>query len=181
MGSLIETPDIHLAETDHHAFNRSVWGAISADTELAELNFRIETNKFGQLVMSPPPSPSHGKKQFGIGSLIEDLTSGGGEVLTECPISTSDGIKAADIAWCSDEVWETAKDENCFFECPELCVEVLSPSNTKSEIKEKQKLYFEAGAKEVWICDLEGKMTFYTNEENALEKSNMLPDPPQNV
>jgi hypothetical protein len=29
---------------------------------------------------------------------------------------------------------------------PEICVEIISPSNTESEIQEKQALYFEAGA-----------------------------------
>ena len=50
------------------------------------------------------------------------------------------------------------------FECaPEICVEILSPSNTPSEMREKRKLYFEAGAGEVWICDASGKMNFYTS------------------
>jgi hypothetical protein len=28
-------------------------------------------------------------------------------------------------------------------------------------ITEKRQLYFEAGAEEVWLCDANGKMTFY--------------------
>jgi Uma2 family endonuclease len=31
--------------------------------------------------------------------------------------------------------------------------EILSPSNTAGEIDEKIALYFEAGAREVWICE----------------------------
>ena len=45
---------------------------------------------------------------------------------------------------------------------PEICVEVLSPSNSEPEMNEKRALYFEAGAHEVWICDLDGKMEFHT-------------------
>ena len=44
---------------------------------------------------------------------------------------------------------------------PEICVEVISPSNTASEIEEKKQLYFEAGAKEVWLCDDDGTMRFF--------------------
>ena len=44
---------------------------------------------------------------------------------------------------------------------PELCIEVLSESNTRAEIDEKQGLYFERGALEVWTCDPEGRMHFY--------------------
>ena len=45
---------------------------------------------------------------------------------------------------------------------PEICVEVLSPTNSLAEMNEKRALYFEAGAHEVWICGLDGKMEFYT-------------------
>jgi Uma2 family endonuclease len=45
---------------------------------------------------------------------------------------------------------------------PEVCVEVLSPSNSEPEMNEKRALYFEAGAHEVWICRRDGKMEFYT-------------------
>ena len=43
---------------------------------------------------------------------------------------------------------------------PEICVEILSPSNTQPEINEKRALYFDAGATEVWICNLNGSMSF---------------------
>ena len=46
-------------------------------------------------------------------------------------------------------------------EAPPICVEVLSPTNTKGEIEGKRELYFERGAREVWVCDLDGKMAFY--------------------
>jgi Uma2 family endonuclease len=41
-------------------------------------------------------------------------------------------------------------------------VEILSPSNTKGEIDEKRQLYFEAGASEVWLCDEDGGIRFFT-------------------
>jgi hypothetical protein len=43
---------------------------------------------------------------------------------------------------------------------PEICVEVLSPSNSAAEINEKLALYFDAGATEVWICNLDGPCPF---------------------
>jgi len=170
-------PEIALAETDFHAFNQAVWNRLSEDPELAKLDFRIETDKHGQAIISPPPAPSHGKKQSRISFLLQSLRTDG-EVISECPISTSEGVKAADNVWCSDEVWQTANDSSCFIKCPELCVEVISPSNTKSEISEKKRLYFECGAKEVWTCDLEGSMTFYQSEESVLETSELFPEFP---
>ena len=53
------------------------------------------------------------------------------------------------------------KGQIAFEIAPEICVEVPSPDNTTGEMEEKKTLYFEAGAEEFWICDLEGKMSFF--------------------
>ena len=49
----------------------------------------------------------------------------------------------------------------CFPTSPEICVEVLSPSNTEAEIREKMALYFDAGAREVWLCAASGAVSFF--------------------
>ena len=36
------------------------------------------------------------------------------------------------------------------------CIEIVSPSNSEAEIREKRALYFGVGATEVWICNLDG-------------------------
>ncbi len=180
MSSVLSLPEIETAGVDFHAFNLAVWNCVSADKELATLSFRIETDKHGQLIMSPPPSPSHGKKQIDLGCLLKTRKTSG-EVISECPVSTSEGVKAVDAAWCSDEVWKSAENKNCFETCPELCIEVLSPSNTKSEIEEKKRLYFEGGAKEVWICSIEGELTFFVSAEEVILNSKLFPDFPKSV
>jgi hypothetical protein len=40
--------------------------------------------------------------------------------------------------------------------------EVMSLSNTEEEIHEKMALYFDAGAREVWLCAKGGAMSFFT-------------------
>jgi hypothetical protein len=45
--------------------------------------------------MSLPPVPGNGKKQNWIATLSEQLLPNE-HVVTECPISTSDGVKAID-------------------------------------------------------------------------------------
>jgi len=40
---------------------------------------------------------------------------------------------------------------------PDLCVEVVSPSNTKRELREKTKEYFFAGTRMVWIVEPEDR------------------------
>jgi hypothetical protein len=84
------------------ALNLARWNKILADKELAHLPHRIETDRHGHILMSPPPAPSHGKKQFRIGAILEKHLPEG-VIITECPISTSDGIKFADVAWLSPD------------------------------------------------------------------------------
>ena len=141
-------------------FNLRRWAELQTDTNLARVEDRIETDRFGHLIMSPPPSAHHGSYQFRIGALL-DRHMPGGRVLTECPISTADGVKAADVAWASAECLEQLGSRACFPRAPEICVEVLSPGNTEAEMREKMSLYFDAGAKEVWHCTEAGRMTFF--------------------
>src|SRR5216110_1653097 len=84
------------------AFNLGRWAELLADRELAKVEGRIETDRHGHVIMSPPPAPSHGSFQLEIGHLLRELLPNG-RVLTECPISTADGVKAADVAWASPE------------------------------------------------------------------------------
>ena len=104
-----------------------------------------------------------------------------GETITECPISTADGVKAADVAWASVECWNELGNRACFVRSPEICVEVLSPSNTKQEIQEKIALYFEAGAREVWVCGAIGAMTFHGADASRLSHSLLCPSFPARI
>src|SRR5437762_9648780 len=145
MGTLtIELPP-HQTQT---AFNLRRWAELLADRELARFEGRIETDRHGQIIMSPPPAPSHGSFQSEIAYLLRSFMPNG-RTLTECPISTADGVKAADVAWASHECMRELGNRPCFPRAPEICVEALSPSNTEAEIREKIALYFDAGAKEV--------------------------------
>jgi Uma2 family endonuclease len=162
-------------------FNLRRWEELLADRELAKVEGRIETDRHGHIIMSPPPAASHGGFQFHIGTLMLNLLRRG-RVLTECPVSTADGIKAADVAWASPERIKELGDLPCFPRAPEICVEVLSPSNTEAEIEEKMALYFDAGAREVWLCDQDGSMRFFIGgATRPLRTSKLCPRFPRRV
>src|ERR1700680_2792404 len=82
------------------AFNLRRWHEVLADPSLAKLPHRIETDRHGHIVMSPPPAFSHSQRQGKIVGLILKLLPEG-EAMPECPLSTSDGVKAIDVAWLS--------------------------------------------------------------------------------
>ncbi|MBI4657332.1 MAG: Uma2 family endonuclease [Verrucomicrobia bacterium] len=142
------------------SLNMRRWAELLADPELAKFEGRIETDRHGHILMSPPPAPNHGSLQSEIVYLSRThmLHS---RIITECPISTADGVKAADVAWASPECLRELGDLACFPRAPEICVEVLSPSNTEAEMQEKMALYFDASAQEVWFCGEFGVMSFF--------------------
>jgi len=161
------------------AFNRRRWKEVCADPELAKLPGSLETNAHGQILMSPPPAGNHSFRMSRILFQLQALL--GGIALPECPISTLNGVRAADVGWYTEERFTQVKGQIAFEIAPEICVEVLSPSNTDSEMREKKKLYFEAGAQEVWFCDTSGKMAFFQREapEQPRQKSPLCAEFPR--
>ena len=111
------------------------------------------------------------------------MTLLGGNALVECPISTLDGVRAADVGWYSEDRFARVIGQVAFEIAPEICVEVVSPSNTIGEMEEKRNLYFQAGAEECWICSLEGQMVFfYRDSQNEVHhQSRVCPKFPQTV
>jgi len=162
-------------------FHRQRWAEVLHDAELAKLSQRIETNAYGQIVMSPPPSGSHSTRQYRIARELERLL--GEQSLTECPVITQDGTKAIDAAWYSPQRFLEVRGQDAFEIAPEICVEVLSPSNTPAEMQNKRALYFDAGALECWQCDLEGHMTHYHRDQPEQPKSasNLCPSFPGTI
>jgi len=146
--------------------NVARWQELLADRELARLPHRIETDRLGRIIITPPPSLTHGSRQFRIARLLAMLLPDG-QLVTECPLSTADGVKAIDVAWLAPGRTEVDKGDLVLLTAPEISVEILSPSDSAEEMIEKRTLYFEAGAKEVWICELDGRLSFYSAGELA--------------
>ena len=154
------------------------WQEVCEHPSLQDLPFKIELNERGEIVMAPV-RVAHSAYQGEIGFLLRSQRQEG-KVLAECAIKTIKGTKVADVAWASDARFAQIKDE---IECsiaPEVCVEVLSLSNTDDEIAEKRRLYFDQGAQEVWICHGDGDMHFY-NPAGKLEQSVLFPHFPQHI
>jgi Uma2 family endonuclease len=161
------------------AFNLRRWNQVLADPVLAKIEGRIETDRHGNIIMSPPPAASHGGYQFQLAAELNQRMRQG-RVTTECPISTADGVRAADVAWASPECLRHLGNRAVYPRCPEICVEVLSPRNTRSEIEEKKQLYFDAGAREVWFCSNTGVLTFF-NVSGQIPTSGLCPQFPKRI
>ena len=138
------------------------WSDVLQDQSLQNLPYKIELNEWGQIVMTPA-SNQHANYQGKIlfilrGSMV------GGEVFTECSIETDVGVKVADVAWCSASFFQKHGFETPFTAAPEICVEVISPSNSEQQMQQKMALYFHRGAKECWLVSEEGHARFFDRE-----------------
>ena len=165
----IELPDL----APQTRFNLARWSEILADPQLAKLPYRIETDQHGYLVMSPPSAPLHGQRQVDVALLLRQLVPKG-RTLSECPVSTAAGVKAIDVAWLAPERTENIPRLTLFERAPDICVEILSPSNSAAEIDQKRALYFDAGAAEVWICNLDGSMSFFVAPHHQQTPASVL-------
>ncbi len=157
------------------------WEALSESTILPEelKAWRIETNARRQIFLMPAPRLDHQRYEAEILFLLRRLLLDGSPV-SQCGVQTSDGTKQPDVVWASDTLWRSHPDKASFSSAPEVCVEVLSPSNSRREIEEKLQLYLEAGAQEVWVCDDEGVMTFF-NADGAMIQSRLCPNFPARI
>lgn len=147
------------------------WSEVLNNPFLQNLPFKIELNKYGQILMSPA-SNQHGRLQYTVGEQIKRKKRSG-EIIIECSIQTSDGVKVADVAWASDAFIEKYGFETPYRHAPEICVEVVSPSNSKEEIANKVELYLAKGAEEVWIVTIDKQISYF-DPTGEIEKSSLV-------
>jgi Uma2 family endonuclease len=137
------------------------WNELLNDSFFRDIPYKVELNKYGQILMSPA-SNRHGILQNKVARQIEKFKQSG-VVIIECSILTSEGVRVADVAWASDAFIAEFGETTPYPKAPEICVEVVSPGNSKAEIEEKIRLYLEKGALEVWIVSVNGKVNFFTH------------------
>jgi Uma2 family endonuclease len=156
------------------------WKEICENPSLKDLPYKVETNRFDQIIMSPAFS-WHGGYQAEIGQILGKLLPQG-RVIMECAIETGDGTKVPDVIWISKERHAPQKRAFSFTMAPEICIEVLSGSNSRGEMDDKMKLYFTAGAEEVWLCDENGHVEFFVRGSiGAVPASRLCPEFPTQI
>ncbi len=160
------------------ALHQITWEELCADPSLQDLPYRIELNGLNQIVMSPLHF-RHGRYQSRVANLLTRLLPSG-EASVEAAVSTSDNMKVPDVIWAPHAFFQQYGEAFALPVAPDICVEVLSPSNRALEIEQKRQLYFESGAREVWICGLEGEMRFYT-PAGQTERSVICPNFPLQI
>jgi len=155
------------------------WSDVLEDKSLRDLPYKVELNEHGSITMTPA-SNRHGKLQSLISHLLRNQMYDG-DVISECSIQTDRGVKVADVAWMSDTFFKTHGDATPFPQAPEVCIEIVSPSNSKRELDEKVAVYFASGASEVWVCSDTGQITIYAAGGNVGNASTLFPEFPPSI
>jgi Uma2 family endonuclease len=154
MGALndLRTEPLSIAE------QLALWHKLCSDPLYGNLPGKTETDAYGRLLMSPL-NFNHSRMQGRIAYLLQ--TALGGEAMPEAAIATPGGVKEPDVVWCSDAFLRAHAGKETLTRAPEICVEVLSSSNTQAEMREKIALYLAAGAQEVWLVSQAGEVEIH--------------------
>ena len=111
--------------------------------------------RHGEPVLVPPPIHKHHRIQRRLFRLLERAAGDAGEVSMEMgfqPLGQYE-YRIADIVFLAKDRWDSI--DRYLLGSPDLVIEVLSPSNTAAEMRDKRKLCLETGSREFWIVDLE--------------------------
>jgi hypothetical protein len=86
------------------------------------------------------------------------------------------GVKVAEVVWCSAPYLDRHRQALCsgeaaMVQAPDLCVEIMSPSNSRAEMEERAGLYLAAGAREVWILGTDLSATIFGTEGSRAESA----------
>lgn len=138
---------------------RGRWQRMLHDPVLADVPGKLELTEKGTLELSPASTRHSIVQAFVTGELRRLRPEG--TTLTECAIETDIGVRVPDVAWASPEFMNAHGMTSPLPRAPELCIEVLSPTNSRPEMQQKTAAYLAAGAIEVWLVAEDGTVDMF--------------------
>jgi Uma2 family endonuclease len=109
----------------------------------------------GRLVREPRPAYLHGRVVVQIAHLLAsyiDAHPGAGRIVTESGFVLEDvplTLRGPDVAFV--RAGRTEPEQGFFHGAPDIAVEVVTPSNTATELQQKVLEFLEAGTELVWV------------------------------
>jgi Uma2 family endonuclease len=110
----------------------------------------------GELVEFPPVKKLHTRLQKRLIALLEArLNPAHWGVDKEFPFRPAPecGVWVADVAAYSMAAWDQTEGDDYFRGVPAIIIEVLSPSNTASEMLDRESVCLRNGGQEFWMAD----------------------------
>jgi Uma2 family endonuclease len=111
----------------------------------------------GELIELPPAELNHNRIAYRIckrldAAVVEAREAGAPSELGEACMEM--GYRLTGDGWVQPDVSVTHAgqvEEKYFLDAPAIAIEVVSPANTAEELDAKTELYFQYGAREVWL------------------------------
>lgn len=110
----------------------------------------------GEVVEFPPVKKIHTKLQKRLVNLLESSNRlGQYGVDKEFPFRPDAEYEVwiADVAVFSQLIWDQTPDDDYYRGVPVIVIEVLSPSNTASEMLQREEICLRHGGQEFWLVD----------------------------
>ncbi len=110
----------------------------------------------GEVIELPPVKKLHTKLQRRLVELLQARVDPAAQAVDkEFPFRPTPELEVwiADVAVFSLTAWEETPDDDYFRGVPAVVVEVLSPSNTASEMLEREEMCLRHGGREFWLVD----------------------------
>ena len=161
--------DQHAGTQLSRAELRARWRQMLRDPMLADVPGKLELTDKGTIELSPA-NTRHGILQAFVTRELH-RSRPDGTTITECAVETDIGIRVPDVVWASPQFMDRHGTTSPLPSAPELCVEVLSPGNTKPEMQRKTAAYLAAGAIEVWIVAEDGTVETFDGDGRVAESS----------
>lgn len=128
----------------------------------------------GEVVVMPRPGFRHGRRQGRVFAILDSFGAGAkhGRAATDVGILTGrdpDSVRGPDVAyWSYERIPADQEPAGYPSVAPDLCVEILSPSNRRAELREKIIEYFRVHVRMVWLIDPEDRtLTIYRSVDEA--------------
>jgi Uma2 family endonuclease len=153
-------------------------------TALPDDGMKHELNE-GELIVTALPKPRHGTCQARLArALLEFVTSrDAGEVFTESGYRlTPHTVRGPDVSFVRTS--RLQGPDEYFNGAPDLAVEIVSPGDDASDLRQKIKQYLDAGTSVVWVVyprsrqieiHTPGKTIRRVGVEDTLEAPELLP------
>ncbi|MBM3734777.1 MAG: Uma2 family endonuclease [Acidobacteria bacterium] len=115
----------------------------------------------GEVVLVSAPKQRHVDKQVRIAQILGEALRSFGFCWTEVPFrpAPEHEVWVADVAVVSWERWRSIDPDDNLGGAPEIVVEVMSPSNTWTEMEDKAETCFAGGALQFWTVRTDGEIT----------------------
>ncbi len=130
------------------------WNALLGTRGLPE---RYELDEYGEVIELITPKTPH--QRIVSAFIVQIQQQLGGEALPGIAVVTSIGVRIPDVVW--QKAWTGIDPVS---PAPAICVEVQSEDNTRRELNEKVAAYLEAGAREVILVELSGRIRHFGAE-----------------